>query len=152
MTKLVADTLTVFIATRLVNPTNARPAHWSQRSSPAKRQREAVATTVWAELRDPRRGVYWHITATARSPKAITLTAYVARKFDDDGLQAACKSIRDGLQDCGLIQSDGPDSGHVFEYHQVIDRTRRGVAITVRLREGCKGCGTLPHRLVDADG
>jgi hypothetical protein len=132
--RLVADTLTVFVATTLVNPTNARE-HWSARSKRAGRQREAVALAVWAALRTPRdHRIVSHITAKPTTPKAITLVGYVARKFDDDGLQAAMKSVRDGLQDCRLIHSDGPDSGHVFEYAQVVDKTRRGVEITVRLR------------------
>jgi len=120
---LVSDMLTVFVATTLVNPTNARE-HWSLRSKRAKAQRDLVAAAVWSALRDPRSSVAWRITAKPNTPKAIILTAYVARKFDDDG-----------LQDCGLIHSDGPSSDHVFTYWQVVDKTKRGVMITVMIRE-----------------
>ena len=138
--ELTRDSLTVFVATRLVNPTNER-SHWAVRARRVKVQRETAAVSVHVALSRlvTATSVYgsesdlWN--TPAERPKYITFTAYVARKFDTDGLQAACKSIRDGLQDCGLIHSDGPDSGHIFEYHQLIDRTRRGVEIAIRLRD-----------------
>lgn len=67
-----------------------------------------------------------------RAPKLITLTAHVARWFDSDGLQSALAACRDGLQDAGLIVTDGPDQGHTWTYDQVIDG-RRGVTIRVQL-------------------
>jgi hypothetical protein len=41
------------------------------------------------------------------------------------------KPIRDALVECGLLHSDAPDSGHIFVYHQVVDRAHRGVEIIV---------------------
>jgi hypothetical protein len=133
---VVAETsLTVFVPTRLVNPTNERAAHWGGRATRAKRQRAAVAMAVWAALRNPSREArmtVWRITAKPETPKHITLTGHVARKLDGDGLQAALKHCRDGLIDCGLIHDDGPDSGHRFDYAQVV-RAPTGVLITVAL-------------------
>jgi hypothetical protein len=132
--RLVADVLTVFVATKLVNPTNARGS-WHAGAGRARQQREAVASVVWAALRDPHAGIQWHITAKPTTPKMIHFCAHVGRRFDTDGLVSSLKHVRDGLQDCGLIANDGPDSGHIFTYAQVVDRARRGVQITVTLRE-----------------
>jgi hypothetical protein len=131
---LVSNELTVFVPTRLVNPTNARE-HWSARSKRAKAQRDAVALAVWSALRDPvrwKRTVVWRITALPTTPKRISLVGHVARRFDTDGLQAAMKSVRDGLQDCGLIHDDGPDSGHTFTYSQRVAKPL-GVSITISM-------------------
>lgn len=144
-TTLTADTLTVFVPVRLVNPLNTRE-HWAKRWDRSSRQREAVAMAVWSALRDPRNSMiveqvtpntmgtrlHWRITAKPTTPKRITLVGHVARKFDTDGLQAAMKSVRDGLQDCGLIHTDGPDSGHTFTYDQVVKKPL-GVTITVAM-------------------
>lgn len=126
---MTADSLTVFVPTRLVNPTNARE-HWATRAKRAKMQREAVCWSVLEAM-----GGMWVAPVGgrhAKRPKRITLTGHVARKFDTDGLQAALKSCRDGLIDCGLIHSDGPDSGHSFTYRQVVSKPV-GVTISVAL-------------------
>jgi hypothetical protein len=134
--RLVADTLTVFVPARLVNPLNGSHGHWSGSAKRVKLHRDATAAAVWAALRDPRAGVHWHITAKPSTPKVVTFTLYVGRRFDSDATGAICKPFRDALQDVGLVHSDGPDSGHTFEPPtQLVDRTRRGVEITVRLRD-----------------
>ena len=120
-----ADSLTVFVPTRLVNPTNER-VHWTARAKRAKAQRDAVAVAVFFALRNAR------ITAKPSTPKTIEFVAHVARRFDTDGLVAALKSVRDGLQDCRLIDTDGPSSGHTFAYGQLVKKPL-GVTITVRL-------------------
>ena len=128
---ITTKALELFVPTRLVNPTNARE-QWQARHRRTSAQREAVAMAVWAALRDPRRRITWHITAAPSRRKHVTLTGHVARRFDSDGLQAAMKSIRDGLQDCGLIHSDAFNSGHVFEYAQQPGKPF-GVTIKVEL-------------------
>jgi hypothetical protein len=85
------------------------------------------------------------------APKRVKFIAYVPRRFDDDGLQAALKPCRDGMQEsapavirggrtvraaqvgCGIIHSDGIKSGHQFEYRQETtrDRGRGGVFVIV---------------------
>jgi hypothetical protein len=137
LSRLSMTSFAFWVSTRLVNPTNER-GHWSARARRSTAQRDAVAQSVWTTLRASQAGIVWRLATPATTPKTVTFTAHVARKFDSDGLQAAMKSIRDGLQDCGLIHSDGPDSGHVFEYAQLVDRARRGVEITVRLREAAR--------------
>lgn len=42
--------------------------------------------------------------------------ARVWNLFNDDGLRAALKPVRDGLMDARVIHSDGPRSGHGFVY------------------------------------
>jgi len=65
------------------------------------------------------------------------LTAHTWNHWDDEeGVNAACKPLRDGLVDARVIHSDAADSGHVFSYAQIVDRARRGVEITVELGEG----------------
>ena len=122
-----ADTLTVFVPTRLVNPTNARE-FWAVRMKRAKVQREAVAAMVWSAVSKP--AGPWVLTSLW-TPKCITFVAHVARKMDSDGLQASLKACRDGLQRI-VIDSDGPESGHVFEYTQLVAKPL-GVQITVTL-------------------
>jgi hypothetical protein len=122
--------LTVFVPVRPYNPLNTR-LHWGARARRAKQQRDAVSLAVWGVLRGqaPR----WYVLAPATSSKAIELTAHVGRLMDDDGLSAALKSYRDGLQDCGLIHDDGPTSGHVFTCRQQAGKPY-GVTITVACR------------------
>ena len=55
--------------------------------------------------------------------------------FDEhDGLRNACKPLVDGLVRARVIHDDAPSAGHLFLYTQVINRTDRGVLITVTLR------------------
>lgn len=57
-------------------------------------------------------------------PKRVTFLAHVRRRFDDDGLRAALKPVRDELRALGLIQNDSPRSGHAVVYEQEL--TQRG--------------------------
>ena len=111
-----------FIPGNLDNPLNGTHGHWS---TPARRRKAWRENTKAAYLASPR-------MATAPwTPKRVTLVANVWNRMDSDGLQAACKSVRDGLVDCGLIDDDGPDSGHVFLYEQRVARAQRGVTVSV---------------------
>lgn len=124
-----------FVPVTLVNPLNARQ-HWAWTSRRARKQRDAVASTVLLVL-----GHTWRVTANLVSrPKCVRFDAYVGRAFDDDGLIAALKHVRDGLRDVGLIADDGPQHGHVFTYHQhpATPRFARGVRIAVSLRHAAK--------------
>jgi hypothetical protein len=123
------NALVVFVPTRLVNPTNVRE-HWSVRAKRAKVQRKACALTCTYRMVDALRSGNLGMLGHPENLKRITFTAHVTRKFDDDGLQSALKHIRDGLQDAGLIHSDGPDSGHVFTYAQRVAKPT-GVEIRV---------------------
>lgn len=128
------DLIRFFLPCVLVNPLNARE-HWGTRAKRTKAHREAVALAIWTCFHDPHgRGSKWTVV-NPRAPKAITFAANVARKFDDDGLVAACKALRDGLQDGGLIVSDAPDHGHVWTYTQEIQRPL-GVLFTIEPRRG----------------
>lgn len=88
-----------------------------------KRWREKVQAIALAT-----RGT-WHPS----EPKRITMTALVWNLFDaHDGLRNACKPVVDGLVRGGVIHSDAPNCGHIFEYGQRIDRARRGIEILIQ--------------------
>ncbi len=119
--------ISFFIPCRLQNLTNTR-GHWSVRHRYSSQLR-AITAALGVEAS---RGTEVH----PEEPKVVKFTAYVRRRFDEDGLQAALKPIRDGLQvpapavvndgrmvkaaqvGCGIIHSDGIHSGHRFEYQQ----------------------------------
>ncbi|HJY45834.1 MAG TPA: hypothetical protein VJ301_14525 [Propionibacteriaceae bacterium] len=117
-----------WIETRLTNPLNARE-HWSRRAKRAARQRSLVALTLFKALGTR------SLEVPPTRAKHVTFTAYVGRGFDDDNLQAALKSIRDGLMEAHVIHGDGPRHGHVFEYEQRrgIPTAKQGVRVSVRL-------------------
>ena len=120
-----ADVLRVFVPGIVTNQLNgAQGWHWSR---VAKERKEWRARTV-TMVRSRRHEAPFVPTV----PKRITFTAHVWSRFDDDSLPATMKSVRDGLIDAGLIHADGPTSGHVFEYKQIVDRQRRGVQIEAR--------------------
>jgi len=116
--------LSLFVPGGLQNPLNGSlsRAHWSRKAKWAKAWK-ARTRAIWLHeevgpLPDLHR------------PKRITFTARVGSLWDDDNLPAGIKPVRDAL--IGLvIQSDAPDSGHMFIYTQIIDRSRRGVEVTV---------------------
>ncbi len=123
----LSDTLEVFVPMRPVNPLNRREHHFA-RWKRSQKERELLAMALWATLRADGTTV----TATPESPKHVTFTVHCARLFDEgDNLAAVCKHLRDELIPLGLIHSDGPDSGHVFEYAQVVQQPL-GVQLTVR--------------------
>jgi hypothetical protein len=131
----------------LTNPLNSR-RHWravwaSSRTWRTKTADVALVAMVKASGKVGLRRVI-EIHDPAR-PRRITFRAHVARRFDDEGLIAACKPIRDalcppmlswrrgrmvGAAGAEMIHSDGPDSGHEFRYEQIVDRANPGVEIT----------------------
>ena len=128
-----------WLPTRLVNGLNRRE-HWAPTARRAQLQRDGVAAAVHAAL-----GRTYRIQAPPSQPKRVIFEARVGRLMDDDGLQAALKHVRDGLQDCGLIHNDGPTSGHTFEYFQWGNAPRRdrGVRVVVELLDkGEMPCAT----------
>lgn len=120
--------LEFFLPVRLVNTLNARH-HWVISARRARQQREAVAAAVLAKLRTDK----VRLRVAAAVPKRIVFHAHVGRAFDTDGLQAALKHIRDGLQDAGLIDTDGPTSGHRFVYTQLTGTPPAARGVTVRV-------------------
>ena len=121
--------LTIWLPVKLINALNAR-THWTVDAKRAQLQRDAVCAAVLQAL--GRR----HVRVAASVPKSVTFVAHVARLFDDDGLPAALKHVRDGLIDAGLISGDGPIHGHRFTYTQAreADPLRRGVSITITVQ------------------
>jgi hypothetical protein len=115
----------------ITNGLNARE-HWAARYRRSRFEREKVRALTLVALQ--RRTM-------APGPKLIELAAYVGLRFDDDGLVAACKHLRDGLIGAGLIESDAPSAGHTFAYSQTPGTPveRRGVRVTLTTR------GALPH-------
>ena len=122
-------TLTIFVPGRLTNPLNGSWGHWSKHARIARRWRNSTSMAVyWTKASHP---VSYPALGPASTPKAVTLTVHTGGIWDDDGLPAACKPLRDGLRDAGMIDDDTPTSGHRFTYLQRIDRKHRGVTITV---------------------
>jgi hypothetical protein len=123
--------LSIWIPARIVNGLNARE-HWTVTAQRARIQREAVCAAVLEAL-----GRAYRLRVGPAVPKRVEFQAAVARPLDADGLQAACKHVRDGLIDAGILDDDGPHSGHVFEYEQTVaTRTAaRGVRITITVRD-----------------
>jgi hypothetical protein len=118
------EKLVVFVPGRLGNPLNGPHGHWSKHARWAKQWRERTHL-AWLE-KYQRRG---DLVPTV--PKLIRFRAHTWNAVDDDALSAMCKPVRDALRDIGLIHDDSPGSGHVFVYGQVIERSHRGVQITV---------------------
>lgn len=128
--RVVAPLLEVFVPGVLENPLNGKlaRAHWSAKSKWSnswKGRTWAVlrTTSVLAASRDALLGL--------TQPKHIHFEAHTGAPWDDDAIPAGCKPARDALIGA-LIHSDGPTSGHLFTYSQVVDRKQRGVKITVR--------------------
>ena len=118
--------MTIFVPGKLRNPLNGSWGGWRKHARLAKDWRERTAMELLFErLRHESEQV------APNDPKTITFTAHVGAGWDDDNLPAAIKPIRDALVDAQVIHSDAPDSGHVFRYAQVVDRTHRGVEIVV---------------------
>jgi hypothetical protein len=120
-----AGRLSVFLPGALKNYANGR-VHWRTEAAYRKRWRTAVSLVA--------RSHGWHDQAAPEAPKLVQLMASTFNLFDDDGLRNACKPLVDGLVDAGVLHSDAPQSGHRITYGQRIDRTHRGVQITVEAR------------------
>jgi hypothetical protein len=119
-------TLTFWVPCELKNYAN-HGGHWTGKAGYQRALRDT--THVLASALDPIG--HW----PANMPKCITITAHVWNYFDaHDGLRNACKPLVDGLVRARVIHSDAHDCGHQFLFTQVIDRTRRGVQITVEPR------------------
>jgi hypothetical protein len=129
--------ITLFVPGKLTNPLNGSlsRAHWSVKRKWALSWQaatwnalNALITSGWAPAPEV--------------PKCVTFHAQTAKTFDDDGLRAALKPVRDALMGFPastprlfrVIHSDAPDSGHEFVYAQRIDRKARGVQITISPR------------------
>jgi hypothetical protein len=135
--------LTVWLPVTIVNGLNHR-GHWVTSMRRARAQRAAVVVAVLEELH--RQKV--QIAVPAMRAKCIQFEAHIGRAFDEDGLQAALKHVRDGLIDARLIDGDGPQDGHVFRYRQCpgTPRMQRGVVITIQLRDApTPGRRSLPR-------
>lgn len=119
-----------FVPGRLVNPLNGSHGHWSKHRRWAQSWRERTAMALYANRgRSP---LPW----PAATPKRVTFTALVGARWDDDNLRAALKPVRDALRDVGLIQDDGPTTGHRFVYEQErvkFVKANGGVAVSVTL-------------------
>jgi hypothetical protein len=127
--------LTLWIPARLVNALNARE-FWTVDAKRARMQREAVCAAVLETL-----GRTYRLRVGPAVPKTVHFHAFGTRYWDGDGLQSALKHVRDGLIDAGILDDDGPQSGHVFEYEQTIAtrKAARGVRITIAVRGGAQG-------------
>lgn len=112
-----------FVSGKLKNPLNGAWGHWSREA----RYRQNWKLNTRAVIL---RALHGQTVCLSRH-KRVTFIAQTWGLFDDDGLRAALKPVRDAL--VGLvIHADDPRSGHVFEYKQVVERQNRGVNIRVR--------------------
>lgn len=76
---------------------NAAPAHWSGRQKARKALRQAAALLIRAQVgRD--------VPRFARAE--LSAVAFGQRRWDDDNLAAALKSVRDAFQDVGVVAND----------------------------------------------
>jgi hypothetical protein len=118
----------IFVPGRLRNPLNSSWGFWAKHARASKDWRTRTAQSVLvSELMRRHRGTF-----DPTAPKHVTFTAHTWNRWDsDEGVNAACKPLRDGLVDARVIHSDASDSGHSFSYTQVVDRARRGVEILI---------------------
>lgn len=139
--------LTVFVAGRPYNALNNNSRSWGKHERLRREWRERTANRIFEKCAPDERmrphSLLW--TWKPETPKVITFTVYGPSRFDDDGLAAVCKSVRDALgprgprkPGVGIIQDDRPSAGHVFVYEQA-KPTRKagsvyGVAIRVELK------------------
>jgi hypothetical protein len=94
---------------RLDNPLNGSVGHWSTWHHKRKVTRKAVHFG-WLEAKLPRK---------LEPGQRVEITRIGRRMLDGDGLQAACKSVRDGAADMLGIN----DKMDVWEYRQAIGVT-----------------------------
>ena len=129
------DVIELFVPGKLTNPLNGAlsRAHWTIKSDWAYGWKLAT----WNAIHDQ---ADLSLVGDPAVPKRVTFTAQVGRLWDDDNLPAGLKPCRDALMGRALpgnlvryrvIHSDAPDSGHQFEYAQVVNRKERGVRITI---------------------
>lgn len=139
--KQADELLAIWVPGKLKNPLNG-PQYGKQKFVQSRYRRDwkdRVALALF-EIRWRAEGKWFVPTGALDNyptgPTRVLLTASVHQKFDSDGLQAACKPIRDALVECGVVSGDAERDGHVWEYAQRIDRARRGIEIRVRLSPG----------------
>lgn len=134
--------VTVFVPGKPVNPKNVKGMGLHKHRRLIRHARErAQKAMLETSCAFPGRRWPW----PADQPKRIRFIAHLPRLVDDDNLAYAISPIRDALGDMGLIGKtpgtwrgpgrvkDGPHDGHVFEYSQVVDKSRHGVEIIVQL-------------------
>jgi hypothetical protein len=92
------------VPVRTVSEANSHE-HWRMRARRAKEQRLAACTWTRAS------------TNVLEKPRVIRFTRLAPGLLDDDNLQGACKSVRDGVADA-FATKDGPDCGITFMYAQ----------------------------------
>jgi hypothetical protein len=93
------ETWTVLFEMKLVNELNQRPGHWSGISAPRKVKRTATHAHVL-------RSLAIHPVAKLWPAYDIKIIRISPKKFDDDGMQAAAKSVRDGIADALKFRDD----------------------------------------------
>ena len=103
--------MSVLLPIRTYSLTNSR-VHWRVRSQRAKQQRQAACL----------------VAPKAALPCVVTMTRIGPRKLDDDNLQGALKSIRDGIAD--KLGVDDSDARIAWRYNQAIGK-EFGVEIAV---------------------
>lgn len=122
-TRAPGELLAIFVSGKLANPLNGTPWVWQKRTRYARAWKDRVAMALFE---------YGYVPA--EGPKRIHLAASLWNWMDCDGLQAACKPIRDALVDCRVVSGDAERDGHAWTYSQQINRARRGVEIRVSVK------------------
>jgi hypothetical protein len=111
-------TLTVEFPLRITNPLNGSQGNRWGKSRDRKKQRALTTLVLMAELRE---------IEGIGAVDGVTFTRIGPRDLDDDGLAAACKSIRDATAEF-LGVSDAPRGGVRWAYQQERGpKVKRGV-------------------------
>lgn len=127
-----APALEVFVPGPLRNPMNGSRGPWQKHWRWARDWRERTTQRLLlAKLTGDAQAR--QVFADPRAPKTVRLIAHTVRPWDQDALPAGLKPVLDGLVDARVLQSDGPEAGHVVTYAQVVAAEHRGVAIVVAL-------------------
>jgi hypothetical protein len=122
---MMEQPFSIFVPGPLQNPMNGPHGHWSKHARWARNWRERTAQRLFVAQH------YDRLPRPSSASKHVTFTLQTWNRVDDDALGPMAKPCRDALIDAGIIHSDAPNSGHRFSYAQTIDRTHRGVRITV---------------------
>ena len=132
-------TLTIFVPGRLTNPMNGPHGHWSTRAKWAREWRQRTGAAILHHVAQHRAGRQLgpygeRLGVVLGEAMHVSFLLHTWNAVDSDALGPMVKPCRDALIDMRLIHSDAPDSGHVFEYAQVVNRKARGVTITITPR------------------
>ena len=133
-------TITLFVPGKLINPKNGgRLGHYHQRAQWAGEWRRKTRL-AWLEAGRPTLDAAW---------AHVTLTMYVARRWDrsnlfagvapvqDEAMYLMCRGAETRVGKDGRVQRvapDGPEHQHVIEVRQEVRPDYRGVLITVEPR------------------